>query len=280
MTSCPVCCNHHIKEIDHKLFIFRCESCTHLFSITKVREQEVYAETYYLKEHENWFRHPNYKYFSQILNQIHAHTTLPLTLLDVGCGKGDFLKYVGAHDTTAHLSGIDITKNSHPQIQFIQGNIMTYNFRQTYSVITAFMVIEHVNALIAFVQKLHTLLKPEGTLFISTINNESLMYTLARMLRWFGVRDAFERLYSHHHVQHFSPQSLHHVLEQQGFTISSHKNHNYPLNAVDVPKRNWLITKMYLLTVRMIFFISAPLGLGMHQTIVCKRSKSVIPVKR
>ncbi|MDO8661110.1 MAG: class I SAM-dependent methyltransferase, partial [Candidatus Woesearchaeota archaeon] len=146
MNYCTICGSLKTRKIDIKLNLFVCQNCTHFFSLPE--KQEKYSEEYYLKDHENWFLHPNYEYFKKISELIHKFTQKSTyqhsTLLDVGCGKGDFLKYLSIHEPNTKLTGIDITNNVDKRIQFIQGDIMSHNFKKTYSIITAFMVIEHV----------------------------------------------------------------------------------------------------------------------------------------
>jgi hypothetical protein len=51
----------------------------------------------------------------------------------------------------------------------------------------------------------------------------------------FGVRAPAERLYSSHHLHHFTPKSLRATLEQSGLKVVAVRNHNSPLAAVDIP---------------------------------------------
>ena len=133
-------------------------------------------------------------------------------------------------------------------------------------------MIEHIDNPQLFVGKLNNLLKSGGLLFIMTINSNSLIYRIARVLKKVGMRVAYDRLYSIHHLQHFTNQSLKTLLEMNNFEVLVHKNHNYPLKAVDVPESNFLIQKMYKFFVLLSFLASAPFGMGIHQTIVCRKA--------
>jgi len=244
-----------------------------MFSIVPRQNQEKYTKEYYLAQHANWFAHPNFPYFKKVLGMIRCRLPGKFSMLDVGCGKGDFLKYVATMDSTADLTGIDITNNSDKRVRFITGDIMKCAFRTKFDVLTAFMVIEHVDDPQAFVKRVHDLVRPGGLFICSTINNDGVMYWLARVLRKVGMRDSFDRLYSVHHLQHFSNASLRRVLEGGGFKLDSISNHNYPMNAVDVPTEGLLPVWLYRFAVRCIFGVSWLLGQGMHQTVVCRRAK-------
>ncbi len=238
--------------------------------------QEKYNDDYYLKAHKNWFNYPNYRLFNFIYKKLlKLLGNEQIQLLDVGCGKGDFLNYIAAKNSTAELFGIDLTHNQHPRIHFIRGDFLQEKIEEKietkFNVICNLAVIEHIDNPHLFVQKLNSLLQPGGFLFISTINSNSLIYRIARMLKKVGIRVAHDRLYSHHHLQHYTNRSLKRLMEMNGFDLLLQKNHNYPIKALDVPKSNFLVEKFYKLVVWFIFLVSSALGCGTLQTIICRK---------
>ena len=94
---------------------------------------------------------------------------------------------------------------------------------------------------------------------------------IARLLKAFSFRGAFDRLYSHHHLQHYNNKSLANLVKDGGFEIISHKNHNFPLKSVDLPKTNTLIKWIYVSGVAIVFGITNLFGGGLCQTIICKK---------
>jgi hypothetical protein len=80
-------------------------------------------------------------------------------------------------------------------------------------------------------------------------------------------------VYDAHHLQHFNNKSLLTFLNKNGFEIIENKVHNYNMKAVDVPKSSFIVEKLYLLIVKILFLISVPFSTGHHQTIACKVKK-------
>jgi hypothetical protein len=67
-----------------------------------------------------------------------------------------------------------------------------------------------------------------------TVNESSLLYRLARTARPV-VPIAFNRLYSAHHVHHFTRHSLEVLLRSHDLRIDRSWTHNMPLAAIDIP---------------------------------------------
>ena len=273
---CPVCHDSSKTMImESRLNIYKCDFCLHTFTDIQEGKQEEYNDDYFQKTHKAWFNNPNYELFDFIYNRLlKLSGKEEIRLLDVGCGNGDFLKHVVRKNPAAKLFGIDLVHNQYPGIHFIKGSIYDLkkkDFKAMFNVICGLAVIEHVNDPHLFTQKLNSLLEPNGLLFIMTVNNNSLMYRLARYLNKIGVHTAYDRLYSIHHLQHYTNQSLKKLMEMNGLSVLLQRNHNYPMKAVDVPESNFLIEKIYKLIVWTIFFISSVCGCGIYQTIICRK---------
>lgn len=233
--KCPIC-NKDSFLIDKKMNIYKCIPCNHTSTIIQKDKHENYSKEYFMNKHKNWFNNPNVKLFNLIYKSLRPRAGTKL--LDIGCGKGDFLK----------------TK--------IKGK---FNF------VCSFMVIEHLNDPKLLLKKIGYILEDKGVFVLNTINNDSLLYRIARVLKNVRFSVAYNWLYSKHHHQHFTNQSLKKIIYLNGFEVMSHKNHNYPFNAIDIPKSNFLFEKLYKLAVIIIFILSKPFGLGMYQTLICKK---------
>ena len=112
-------------------------------------------------------------------------------LLDVGCGNGAILNALRAHHATHfQYSGIDLFENTdnHPEpIRFFQRDLNAA-FSEglgTYDVVMTCEVIEHVIDTDHFITTIKNLLKPGGTLIITTPNLASFYN---RILLLFGCQ--------------------------------------------------------------------------------------------
>jgi len=272
-SSCPICRSSKTTEEESHLNIYKCNSCSHVFTDIPKEKQEIYDEDYFLDTHKNWFNNQNYEMFDFIYaKSLKLLRGKQIKLLDVGCGKGDFLVNIRKKNPAAKLFGIDLVSNYYPGIHFMKGDFLEKKIISKFNIINNIAVIEHVDNPHLFVRKLSKILEPGGFLFILTINNNSLMYQIARLLKNVGIYTAFDRVYSHHHLQHFTNQSLKKLMEMNGFDVLLQKNYSRPLRAVDVPESNFLIKKIYKFLVWTIFLLSIVIERGIDQIIVCRKN--------
>jgi SAM-dependent methyltransferase len=277
MAACPICRNtKKVALEDSRLSLYECTSCAHFFSVISKESQEQYDEEYYLQRGKNWFKYPNYRLFDFIYQKL---ITLldpnQIRLLDVGCGKGDFLKYILERIPTASLVGVDFTENNHPNIHFIRGDFLEAEFQFNFNVICCLAVIEHLEDPVLVLQKINDLLEPGGLLCLMSLNNNSLFYRIARLFKKIGITVAYDRLYSPHHLQHYTNQSLKKAVETTGFEVLVHRNHGYPLKAIDVPAGNVTIRCLYKIFASLVFILAEPLQAGFLQTVIGKKNKTV-----
>lgn len=96
------------------------------------------------------------------------------TLLDVGCGRGDFIHYASTRGW--NVQGVDALKweGSRP-VPIRAGDFPHMDFaRQRFDVITAWAVLEHVRKPSAFFEKVSSLLKDDGS-FVLVVPNFSAL---------------------------------------------------------------------------------------------------------
>jgi SAM-dependent methyltransferase len=271
---CPICNeDERLTALKFQSGIYRCNSCSHAFTIIPEERQEKYDADYFLKKHKNYFSVPNISLFNFIRRQISRLVDdEPIQLLDYGCGNGNFLKYMAAKNPGAKLFGIDLIDNPHhPRICFMRGDFLTENFGIDFNVICSIETIEHINEPYLFIQKMNQILRPKGFVFLSTINSASLIYRIAQLLDGMKQHKPFDRLYSFHHLQHYTNQSLKKLMEINGFAVILLKNYNPPLGSVDIPENNFFIEKVYRFFVWFIFLLSRILKCGMRQLVVCQK---------
>lgn len=272
--KCPVCHGDKTYLKNGKMSLHTCKDCDHTFTVIDRFEEEKYEKDYYLKAHKNWFANPDYELFESVFNtSTEILGNEKVKLADVGCGQGAFLKhlYKKYRNLDPELSGIDIIENSYPGIKFESGDFLEMDFKEGYNIITSFMVIEHVVDPHLFINKMVESVSSKGVIVVNTINNGSLIYRVARFLNKLGFPTSHDRLYNHHHLQHYTNKSLKTLLEMEGVDVIKIKNHNYKLKAVDVPEGNPIITGIYKMMVAAMFIVSIPFNLGHHQTLYCKK---------
>jgi hypothetical protein len=83
-------------------------------------------------------------------------------------------------------------------------------------------------------EKLREILVPEGLAIIYTINENSLIYTIAKIMRKIGIDFAAKQLFDPHHINHLNKRSLNRLAKNHGFDVTSLQTLNYPLKSTDV----------------------------------------------
>ena len=126
---------------------------------------------------------------------------------------------------------------------------------EKYDAITSLATIEHIAEVSSFVTKVHDKLKTGGTFFVMTMNDDSILYQASRILRAFGLKKSFKRLYDKHHLNHFSHHSLKKLLKLKGFSIEKTYLHNIPLKSLDLGHSNKFEYALYKFAVLLFFLI-------------------------
>jgi 2-polyprenyl-3-methyl-5-hydroxy-6-metoxy-1,4-benzoquinol methylase len=254
--------------------LYRCPACDHCFSdAASIVEQEQYGPKYYEESHRNWFDHPNVRLFDKLHTFISGYKS-PVSVIDVGCGRGDLLKFLHERSPDWDLTGVDIS--SCPEaagIEFHRGNAFEIDFGRRFDVVISLAVIEHVADVHTFVRKLHELCVPGGLVILLTVNDRSLTYGTARTLNRLGLSSPFNRLYSKHHVNHFNFHSLHRLLTAENLEVLKTIRHHSPLAAIDVPAKDALTATVLRSCAWGLFQVERLTGRTILQTVLC-RTKS------
>jgi 2-polyprenyl-3-methyl-5-hydroxy-6-metoxy-1,4-benzoquinol methylase len=235
--SCPICGSSSTSLPKHpEGELYRCQRCTHAFTLPEsIRAPEEYASSYFENDHKCWFEFPNVALFKRIAAIIPRGASV----LDVGCGRGDFLRFLRKTRQDLKLTGIDLTLNEHAEgIRFLRGDFFQADTGGPFDFVASLAVIEHVPDVADFVKRLRGLVRPGQPVAVMTLNESSVLYALARAGRSIGVPIAFNRLYSSHHLHHFTPSSLRFLFTTAGYSIRAHFDHNAPLKAMDIPVKS------------------------------------------
>jgi SAM-dependent methyltransferase len=251
--------------------LYRCPSCDHCFSDpASIGEQEQYGPDYYDDTHRNWFENPNLKLFRRLHAVITSYQP-QVRILDVGCGRGHLLKYLQERSPSWQFTGVDLgAMPSLPGIEFRHGDAFAMDFGRPFDVVISIAVIEHIIDVHGFVRKLRGLCVSGGLVILLTVNDRSLTYGMARLLRRCGLSGPFNRLYSKHHVNHFNFHSLRQLLQDHGLEVLETIRHHSPLAAIDVPAKNPLIASALRGCAWSLFQLERLTGRTFLQTVICR----------
>lgn len=148
------------------------------------------------------------------LKLINSFPVSGKTILDVGCGTGDFLQT--AKNNSWNVYGIEPNEkaraiaNSKTKNQVFDTNTLQEFESGTFDVITLWHVLEHLPNLETEIQNLNRLLKPEGRLVIAVPNFKSYdakhynafwaAYDVPRHL-WHFSQTSISKLFSKHNLE-------------------------------------------------------------------------------
>lgn len=268
--ACPVCAADAPFAYHHpEARIHRCARCTHAFSDpASISAAEEYGPAYYEVAHRNWFEHPNVRLFQWIERQLPSNVT---SVIDAGCGKGQFLDYLRKKRPHLRLVGVDLSENENRNgIQFHRGDAAKLELG-TFDAVVSLATIEHVVDIGEFAEQLRALCNPGGLAFVMTLDDSGLVYLAARIGRRFGVPVAFNRLYSAHHLHHFTSRSLAQLLERKGLRLRNTLHHGVPLRALDMPPVSALARPVYVAAIASLFAAGRLARRSFLQTVVVER---------
>jgi 2-polyprenyl-3-methyl-5-hydroxy-6-metoxy-1,4-benzoquinol methylase len=266
---CPVCGSKSALMARHpEADLYRCLRCTHAFShLDSIPDLEPYQANYFDGDHKRWFENPN----TELFRKIAALIPKGASVLDAGCGPGHFLQYLHKIRPDLKLCGIDLIDNPDVEgIRFLKGDIAEVAVNETFDAVVSLATIEHLPDVAGFADRLRALTKPNGIIAVMTVNESSILYGLARAGRRLHVSLAFNRLYSRHHLNHFTRESLRTLLRSRGLIVSSEMVHNPPLAAIDIPVESKLMDAL-LRTAMWTLCKAGDITNGSHlQTIICR----------
>ena len=130
---------------------------------------------------------------SKVLKLVDSMPTHSSRLLDLGCGQGTFLNRVISLNKfqVTGADGYHYPELDSAKIPFLKIDLNSTLpiDDQTFDIVTAIEVIEHLENPRHFIREIHRILKPKGLAIITTPNNESITSLLSLFLR--GYFSAF-----------------------------------------------------------------------------------------
>ena len=146
---------------------------------------------------------------------------IKLDILDLACGEGYGSNLLKEYYVNSNVTGVDISneviehaenKYSKDNLKFLQGDATTFFNNDYYDVIVSFETIEHVSTYEAVIENFSKLLKPNGSLFISS-PNRLITSPLANCLE--------DKPSNEFHTQEFLENELSEILEKYGYKVEN-----------------------------------------------------------
>lgn len=140
------------------------------------------------------------------------------TLLDIGCGTGDFLKIM--KQSGCDIVGVEINESVRNLAQANTGSIILdqtefFESEQKYDVITLWHSLEHLNTLTRFLEKISISLNANGVVIIAVPNYKS--FDAEYYQQDWAAYDVPRHLY------HFSFDAMVKLMEKLGFGLIEYK---------------------------------------------------------
>lgn len=233
INTCPICsssefehflsCKDYTKSHD-EFSIVKCSTCQ--FAFTNPIPEEDKIGSYY--ESEEYISHSNTsKGIVNGLYQLIRNYTLKKkvallqslsskkTLLDIGCGTGEFLNHAQANGYVVH--GIEPSEKARKQAISNYGitvgneeQIKTFADQQ-FNFISMWHVLEHVYNMNDQIKEIYRILDKEGFLIIAVPNHDS--FDAKHYQEYWAAYDVPRHLY------HFTPKTITHLFSKHGFKI-------------------------------------------------------------
>lgn len=151
--------------------------------------------------------------------RVRLHQVLPYAQrgrwLDIGCAKGDFVEAASFVEGVEAM-GIEVAERAVALARaagrnVVSSSIEAFRAEEPFDTLTAFDVIEHTVDPRIFLRAALTLLRPGGSLIITTPNTASLSRRLLGADWYFYLPGE--------HIYHFDKSNLRQIMEQEGFRV-------------------------------------------------------------
>ena len=234
LTNCPLCnsgqFNLYLKTKDFSVSqeefkIVECNNCN--FRFTNPRPDEESTGAYY--ESENYISHTNKS--NNLLNSVYKIARIFTiqdkskllkkwakkgSLLDIGCGTGEFLDY--NKQLGWRVNGVEVNEQARKQAE---GKLNQSLFKKVeevpedkkFQAITLWHVLEHVADLEKTCRKIINLLDANGTLIVAVPNCES--YDAAYYREYWAAYDVPR------HLSHFTKASMGQLWNKLGLNVQA-----------------------------------------------------------
>jgi SAM-dependent methyltransferase len=212
--------NGHLRRADIKLPVYRCRACD-VFFLNPPPPADVGRE-YFAQAYANEVRgslYYNNEFKDRVselrLKLLADYGTTGGTLLDIGCGKGQFVYAARKGGWDAWGVELDEGACEYARRQFgletvLPGTVADAALPGTFDVVTLWDVIEHVPDPVQCLREAFDHLAPSGLIIVRTGNIRSWSFD-RNPSRWWA--------FGSDHRFYFSPGSLSHALSAAGFRV-------------------------------------------------------------
>jgi 2-polyprenyl-3-methyl-5-hydroxy-6-metoxy-1,4-benzoquinol methylase len=215
--NCPLCADASVETVFgfERHCLSRCSTCGLVFDCRRPTLAEL--SDYYRQYSYGDLKpcsHPTIASFQRLLSDFEAFRHYG-TVLDIGCGQGDFLWQArqrgwsaqGSEFSTAAAAlcrkrGLSVTQRPLSQAGFTPAS---------FDVITAFEVLEHVNDPSELISSVRFLLRPGGLFYLTTPNFDSLLR--------FAEGEKFKMLCYPEHLCFYTKSSLSNLARLHNFRL-------------------------------------------------------------
>ena len=212
---------------------YKCNHCN-TYSIdpfpTDAQFRQAYGDDYYGGNEEkfnpliewllNTYRRKRAKIVTRYLPE-HSN------ILDVGCGNGNFLKYL-RQNGNFEIFGVELEGRSAqrarriPKLTLYVGDFKDIEFKEKFNAISYVHVIEHIDKPFESLEKANSLLMNNGILYISYPNIVS-----SQAVKYQGN---WLHLDPPRHLNFIEPNHLIHYLSQKGYTLIQQRHNSLEYN--------------------------------------------------
>ncbi len=194
--------------------------------------------------------------FSERFLDLCARTFPRGSLLDVGCGAGEFLAL--AADRGFRPFGVEPAaalraeaERRVPSATIEAQPIESADYAEACMAgVVLWDVIEHLIDPRGVLVRLRCILKPGGYLGVATLNHDSLLYSIYHVLRVALPSLALHfgsRLYNPFHTYYFTRRTLARLVRNAGFEICDHRGYEFPLTRLEAGAAlKWGLRGVYL----------------------------------
>jgi len=254
MIICPVCGCAFIREIAQDRFeprnrYLRCLGCGSGYSALRVRDigeaARIHTAAYYSPERDEL----------REVGAAEAHFLSRLArfkssgrLLDIGCGKGRWLKYLRDH-SSFDAEGVEPSPEAaefarkERGLDVRTGDVFSVSYPdETFDVVYLRNVLEHVADPRALTKEIRRIMKPGGVAAVHVPNDESFTNAMKRRLYRAGKIPECGSLFFPIHLNGFTPRALDFMFGEAGFgclgreTLSKvNRAYEFPLVSHDIP---------------------------------------------
>lgn len=239
LKECPACASENIEKYmetedfflsKERFSLSKCANCQLVFLNPRPASEDLikyYQSDKYISHHSKglnpfnalyrYLRNRNISYKYNLVTKIVKSGSL----LDIGCGTGEFLNYFTLKNWQVKGIEPDLDARKHAKVEFgldvFDENMLNDFSNESFDVVTMWHVLEHVLDVNKRVKTVYRLLK-KGGLFVVAVPNY-LSWDADHYNKYWAAYDAPRHLY------HFSPEALIKLVEKFNFKFYD----SYPL---------------------------------------------------